>query len=131
MRTRGSKQDGHVMDASNQDNVRTTTTAASTECEDDWDDFDMLGRWLEEASDLNLHFVCVDEEEEDLEAMAVNSRPKLPDYAKHQHRFLNVPIEKIQKTFKNTTKYATGECRFQDSSNPQVAISSFERASTE
>ena len=108
MKTRGSKQDGNVMETSTEDDARTTSTAASTECKEEWDDFDMIGKWLEEASDLNVHFVYVDEEQEDLESMAVNTRPKPPDYAKYQHKFLNVPIEKIQKTFKNTTQYATG-----------------------
>ena len=80
MRTRGANRDGNVMeaDAEEEDN-RTASTKAPTEYEEeDWDDFDMLGRWLEEASDLNVHFVYVDEEEEDLEAMAVNARPKPP-----------------------------------------------------
>ena len=66
MKTRGSKQDGNVMETSTEDDARTTSTAASTECKEEWDDFDMIGKWLEEASDLNVHFVHVDEEQEDL-----------------------------------------------------------------
>ena len=68
---------------------------------------------FEEASNLNKIYVCENDSEFVKPETVISAQPKTvktapPDYKKYRPYFLQVPEEKVRKTFENTTQYAIG-----------------------